>query len=98
MSIIKTLQDSYRIAIKDLVEFERNRIGLIFLFLMPFFMLVMTGFIFPTGAGYTDVPVAIADMDHSAASIQFIAQMEALNGKSNMMALPTPILRTTPGR
>ena len=85
MGIIKTLQDSYRIAIKDLVEFERNRIGLIFLFLMPFFMLVMTGFIFPTGSGYTDVPVAIADMDHSNASMQFIAQMEALNGKSNMM-------------
>ncbi len=86
MGIIKTLQDSYRIAVKDLLEFERNRIGLIFLFLMPFFMLVMTGFIFPTGSGYTDVPVAITDMDHSNASMQFIAQMEALNGKSNMMA------------
>ncbi len=85
MGVIKTLQDSYRIAIKDLLEFERNRIGLIFLFLMPFFMLVMTGFIFPTGSGYTDVPVAIVDMDHSDASIQFIAQMEALNNKSNMM-------------
>ena len=53
MSIIKTLQDSYRIAVKDLLEFERNRIGLIFLFLMPFFMLIMTGFIFPTGSGPT---------------------------------------------
>jgi ABC-2 type transport system permease protein len=86
MTIVKALQDSYRIAVKDLLEFERNRIGLIFLFLMPFFMLVMTGFIFPTGSGYTDVPVAIVDMDHSNASMQFIAQMEALNGKSNMMA------------
>ncbi len=86
MDYLKTLQDSYRIAVKDLLEFERNRIGLIFLFLMPFFMLVMTGFIFPTGNGYTDVPVAIVDMDHSNASMQFIAQMEAMNNKSNMMA------------
>ncbi len=86
MGIIKTLQDSYRIAIKDLLEFERNRIGLIFLFLMPFFMLIMTGYIFPTGSGYTDVPVALADMDHSNASMQFIAQLETLNNKSNMMA------------
>jgi ABC-2 type transport system permease protein len=85
MGVIKTLQDSYRIAIKDLLEFERNRIGLIFLFLMPFFMLVMTGFIFPTGSGYTDVPVALADLDHSSASMQFVAQMQTWNNKSNMM-------------
>ncbi len=90
MGVIKTLQDSYRIAVKDLLEFERNRIGLIFLFLMPFFMLIMTGFIFPTGNTYSDIPVALADLDHSPASQQFIAQMQALNNKSNMMEL-TPV-------
>src|SRR5512147_2386173 len=87
MGVIKTLRDSYRIAFKDLLEFERNRIGLIFLFLMPFFMLIMTGFIFPTGNTYSDIPVALADLDHSQASQQLIAQMQALNNKSNMMAL-----------
>jgi ABC-2 type transport system permease protein len=87
MGLIKGLQDSYRIAVKDLMEFERNRIGLIFLFLMPFFMLIMTGFIFPTGDSYTNIPVALVDMDHSQASQQFIAQMEALNNKSNTMEL-----------
>jgi ABC-type multidrug transport system, permease component len=85
MGVIKTLQDSYRIAIKDLLEFERNRIGLIFLFLMPFFMLIMTGYIFPTGSGYTDVPVALVDLDHSNASMQFLAQLQTMNDKSNMM-------------
>jgi ABC-2 type transport system permease protein len=86
VGVIKTLRDSYRIAVKDLLEFERNRVGLLFLFLMPFFMLVMTGFIFPTGNGYTDVPVALADLDHSSASQQLIARMNTLNDKSNMMA------------
>ncbi|HUL62619.1 MAG TPA: ABC transporter permease, partial [Methanocella sp.] len=85
MGIVKTLQDSYRIAVKDLLEFERNRIGLIFLFLMPFFMLIMTGYIFPTGSGYSDVPVALADLDHSLASQQLAAQMQTLNNKTNMM-------------
>jgi len=85
MGIVKTLQDSYRIAVKDLLEFERNRIGLIFLFLMPFFMLIMTGYIFPTGSGYSDVPVALADLDHSPASQQLVAQMQTLNNKTNMM-------------
>jgi ABC-2 type transport system permease protein len=87
MGIIKGLQDSYRIAVKDLLEFERNRIGLIFLFLMPFFMLIMTGFIFPTGNTYSNIPVAVVDMDHSQASQQFIAQMQALNNKSGAMDL-----------
>lgn len=85
MGVIKTLKDSYRIAIKDLLEFERNRIGLIFLFLMPFFMLIMTGFIFPTGNSYSDIPVAVADLDNTVASHQFMAGMQMLNNKSNMM-------------
>jgi ABC-2 type transport system permease protein len=85
MGLIKGLQDSFRIAWKDLLEFERNRIGLIFLFLMPFFMLIMTGFIFPTGNTYTDIPVAVVDMDHSQASQQLIAQIQAMNNKTNVM-------------
>ena len=88
MGLIKGLQDSYRIAIKDLMEFERNRIGLMFLFLMPFFMLIMTGFIFPTGSSYTNIPVAVVDMDHSQASQQFIAQLEGdEHDKPNPMVL-----------
>ncbi len=85
MGIIKSLQDSYRIALKDLIEFERNRIGLIFLFLMPFFMLIMTGYIFPTGNTYTDIPVALVDLDHTQTSQQFMGQLQALNNKTNMM-------------
>ncbi len=88
MGIIKGLQDSYRIAIKDLLEFERNRIGLMFLFLMPFFMLLMTGFIFPTGNSYTNIPIAMVDLDHSNASMQFFAQLEAMNNMSS----PNPMV------
>lgn len=87
MSIIKTLQDSYRIAVKDLLEFERNRIGLIFLFLMPFFMLVMTGFIFPSGSTYSHIPVALVDNDSTPASRQFITLLQAMNNKTNSMDL-----------
>ncbi len=85
MGLVKGLQDSYRIAIKDLLEFERNRIGLIFLFLMPFFMLIMTGYIFPTENAYKDIPVALVDLDNSQASQQLIGQLQAMNEKTNMM-------------
>ncbi|CAJ35295.1 ABC transporter permease [Methanocella arvoryzae] len=87
MAIIKALQDSYRIAVKDLLEFARNRIGLLFLFLMPFFMLIMTGFIFPTGDSYTNIPVAVVDLDDSQASRMFMAQLHAMNNKSGSMVL-----------
>ncbi|AFD00787.1 ABC-type multidrug transport system, permease component [Methanocella conradii HZ254] len=85
MGLVKGIQDSYRIAIKDLLEFERNRIGLIFLFLMPFFMLIMTGYIFPTENAYKDIPVALVDLDNSQASQQLIGQLQAMNEKTNMM-------------
>lgn len=85
MTLIKALQDSYRIAVKDLLEFQRNRIGLLFLFLMPFFMLIMTGFIFPTGDTYTNIPVALVDMDNTPASQQFMAQLVAVNNKTSSM-------------
>jgi len=85
VTLIKALQDSYRIAVKDLLEFQRNRIGLLFLFLMPFFMLIMTGFIFPTGDTYTNIPVALVDMDNTPASQQFMAQLVAMNNKTSSM-------------
>ena len=56
MTIVKAIQDSYRIAIKDLLEFERNRIALMFLFLMPFFMLIMTGLHLPDGQHLLEHP------------------------------------------
>ncbi len=87
MGLIKGLQDSWRIAWKDLLEFERNRIGLIFLFLMPFFMLIMTGYIFPTGNTYTDIPVALVDLDRTPESRQLMGQLQALNDRSGMMEL-----------
>jgi ABC-2 type transport system permease protein len=87
MTFIKALQDSYRIAVKDLLEFERNRIALLFLFLMPFFMLIMTGYIFPTGSTYSNIPVALVDGDNSAASHALIAQLKDLNANASMMVI-----------
>ena len=85
MGLIKGLKDSFRIAIKDLTEFERNRMGLMFLFLMPFFMLIMTGYIFPTGSSYTNIPVAIVDQDNSTLSHMIISQLQAADSKSNLL-------------
>jgi ABC-2 type transport system permease protein len=100
MGIIKGLQDSYRIAFKDLLEFERNRMGLVFLVLMPFFMLMMTGYIFPTGNSYSNIPVAVVDLDNSSLSQQIVAQLHAMSngtgsGMMNVMDAPNDTVART---
>ena len=61
---VKTLMShSFRIAWKDLTELFRNRLGLVLLIVMPLFMMVMVGFIYPSNGGITNLPVAIVNED-----------------------------------
>jgi ABC-2 type transport system permease protein len=85
MELIEIFQDSYRIAVKDLMEFKRNRAELLTVVLMPFFLLIVAGFLFPTSTTYTNVPVALVDLDHSQLSHQFVTQLTEMNKKTNTM-------------
>lgn len=81
------------IAWKDLLDFSRNRMGLVMLIVMPLFMMGMVGFIFPSNSNPTNVPVALANLDaghgNSSLSAKFVTQLEAANNKSKMMDLST---------
>jgi len=88
------LSHSLRIAWKDLTELFRNRLGLVLLVLMPLFMMVMVGFIYPSGnSSPTNLPVALVNEDTSygvfstSASQTFITILQQINGKTSMMAL-----------
>ncbi len=60
----KTLfSHTMRIAWKDLTELFRNRLGLVLLIVMPLFMMVMVGFIYPSGDTGNSLPVAIVNED-----------------------------------
>ena len=90
----KTLfSHSFRIAWKDLVELFRNRLGLVLLILMPLFMMVMVGFIYPSsGSTATNLPVAIVNEDTGfnnsfIPSQTFITTLHQINSHSSMMAL-----------
>ena len=48
MTAKSLLSHSARIAWKDLTELFRNRLGLVLLIVMPLFMMVMVGFIYPS--------------------------------------------------
>jgi ABC-2 type transport system permease protein len=64
MRIKRTLSHSLWIAHKDLLEFSRNRVMLVMLFVFPLFMMIMTGYIFPTGNNVKDMPVGIVNSDN----------------------------------
>lgn len=87
------LAHSFRIAWKDLVELERNRLGLVLLIIMPLFMMGMVGFIYPTGGTtVNNLPVAIVNQDagyhnSTVASQAFNAALTQINSRSNMLDL-----------
>lgn len=87
------LKHSFRIAWKDLMELFRNRLGLVLLVVMPLFMMIMVGFIYPTnGVNISNMPIAVVNEDsgfNSSAipSQTFIMALQGINNQANMMTL-----------
>ena len=76
--------NSFRIAWKDLLELFRNRLGLVMLILMPLFMMVMVGYIYPSNNTLSNVPVALANQDvpyynSTAGSQYFLSVLQGIN-------------------
>jgi len=49
--------------------------------------MLMIGFIFPSGNSISDVPIALANMDHGAMSDAFVSQLNIINNNTGMMIL-----------
>jgi ABC-2 type transport system permease protein len=87
----RVLRHSAWICWKDLLEFSRSKLRLVMLVLMPLFMMMMVGFIFPTGNSVSHQPVAIANQDAmvngTSLGGNFVAQLEAVNDQTGVMDL-----------
>jgi ABC-2 type transport system permease protein len=55
--------DLFNIAKKDLLEFIRDRTRLVTFIIMPIFMLVMVGFIFPSQSSIKNINIGVANRD-----------------------------------
>jgi ABC-2 type transport system permease protein len=75
---MKTIKDLWIIARKDLLEFSRDRLRLVTFFIMPVFMMIMTGFIFPNQNSIKNVPIGIADESNSAMSQKLVSVISDL--------------------
>jgi ABC-2 type transport system permease protein len=89
------LSHSLRIAWKDLAELFRNRLGLVLLIVMPLFMMVMVGFIYPSnGSTLNNLPIGLVNEDSSynnstIPSQTFIMGLQTFNAQTNMLKLST---------
>jgi ABC-2 type transport system permease protein len=86
------LSHSFRIAWKDLTELFRNRLGLVLLILMPLFMMVMVGFIYPSNGTVNNLQVGLVNEDSGFNNItlpsqSFIMSLQAINNQTHMLIL-----------
>jgi len=91
MGLRRVLRHSAWICWKDLLEFSRSKLRLVMLVLMPLFMMMMVGFIFPTGSTISHTPVALANQDVTVNGISLgnglVAELEVVNNHTGMMDL-----------
>jgi ABC-2 type transport system permease protein len=91
MGVKQIFNHSLWIAWKDLLEFSRSRLQLVMLVLMPLFMMVMVGFIFPSQDTVSDVPIALVNLDEGAQDIfmgdTFVSQLEAINNQTGFLEI-----------
>jgi ABC-2 type transport system permease protein len=89
MGATDVLRHSLWICWKDLLEFSRSKMRLVMLVLMPLFMMVMIGFIFPSGSSISNTPIALANNDTGSLGASFVQQLETINNQTGMMKLST---------
>jgi ABC-2 type transport system permease protein len=86
------IQHSYRIAKKDLTELFRNRLGLVLLIVMPLFMMVMVGFIYPSNGTVTNLQVGVVNEDAGFNGVfmsnqAFLPGLQAINNQTHMLIM-----------
>ena len=86
------LKHSFRIAQKDLTELFRNRLGLVLLIVMPLFMMIMVGFIYPSNGTITGLQVGVVNEDAGFNGVfmsnqGFIPGLQAINNQTHMLVM-----------
>lgn len=81
----KLVRDTAIIARKDLTEFSRDRMRLFSFFLMPMFMMIMVGFIFPNRNAIREAPLGVANVDRGELGSQFVSTVERLRTNGSRM-------------
>lgn len=74
--MIDAFKNILQITGKDLLEFFRNRMELVAFIIMPVFMMVMTGYIFPSGTSLKNITLAVVENDKGNISENIVTVLE----------------------
>lgn len=86
---MNTIKDLWQITKKDLLEFTRDRLRLVTFFIMPIFMMIMTGFIFPNQNTLKNMPIGIADENNTVTTQKLIETISNLKISGDANAFKT---------
>ena len=83
---MQTIKDLWQIARKDLLEFTRDRLRLITFFIMPIFMMILVGFIFPNQNSLKNTSIGIANQDTGQIGQQLVLAISGLKLSDDNLA------------
>jgi len=90
--IARFFRNTGQVTSKDLKDFVRNRPEIIAFLIMPFFMMVMVGFIYPSQSSIKNVRVGIVNLDGGPAStlmVDTLGKIKAQDSSKPLMLLNT---------
>jgi len=90
--LVRFFKDSSHIAVKDLKDFARDRARIVSFLIMPIFMMLLTGFIFPSQSALKNIPIGLVDQDGGAISTAMIEQLKILTPEGSS----TPVMVLKP--
>ncbi len=74
--IKKAIIHSYRLGVKDLIVFARDRLRLITFVIMPIFLMIMTGYVFPNQNALKNAPLGVVNLDQGTLGAQIISAVD----------------------
>jgi ABC-2 type transport system permease protein len=90
--LLRFFKDSSHIAVKDLKDFARDRARIVSFLIMPIFMMLLTGFIFPSQSALKNIPIGLVDQDGGMISSAMIEQLKTLTPEGSS----TPVMVLKP--
>jgi ABC-2 type transport system permease protein len=88
------IMHSLRLGVKDLLVFARDRMMLISFVIMPIFMMLMVGFIFPSQNILKNVSLGVVNLDEGSMGDQVVLALQEMNRSQNERMFAITYLRS----
>ncbi len=75
----RLVMHSLRLGVKDILVFSRDRTLLISFIIMPIFMMIMMGFIFPSQNALKNAPLGVINLDEGPMGAQITSALQQMN-------------------